>query len=452
MEYIIAVLLLLSFFGLVFYCMKGYNLMVGFLIMAILWTILPYIGSLVVTNPEFLAANPEIADMTLLSTLNNVFQSAPESWGGTLVNYIWGAWFGRVLMDTGVAATLIRKTVELSGDKPVFTMILLNIATALIFTSVFGAGSVIAIGVIVLPILMSLGIPKVIALFSFMTSVAAGIFINPVTFNNYRVMQIQPEEMPEFTLGAYSREWGIPAMIIMLVVSTVMAVIYIKRSKVRHAWAAQTSRQTDSKNAPTLALITLVIPVVLTIVFDLSIILGFILAAVYAMLLCGKFRGGFKTVCQMLNKQFYDGIVETAPLLGFLLTLAMFNFGTQMCAPYFEALLGDVIPSSTLLLCIAFAVLAPLALFRGPLTLAGCGAVFMSVISAMGFPVRFVHALFVSPTITMNLGSCITQSWVAWGLTYTKVEGQEFLKKSIPSGWIVVAIQIAAVYLVYGHM
>ena len=67
-------------------------------------------------------------------------------------------------METGIASTLIRKTVELGGDKPLVTITLLNIVTAVIFTAMTGAGPVIAIGVIVLPILMSLGVPKAIAL------------------------------------------------------------------------------------------------------------------------------------------------------------------------------------------------------------------------------------------------------------------------------------------------
>ena len=44
-----------------------------------------------------------------MSALNKIFQSAPEGWGTTLVNVCWGAWFGRVLMETGIASTLIRK-------------------------------------------------------------------------------------------------------------------------------------------------------------------------------------------------------------------------------------------------------------------------------------------------------------------------------------------------------
>ena len=69
-----------------------------------------------------------------------MFQSGPEGWGSVLVNVVFGAWFGRVLLETGIAATLIRKTTELGGDKPAITCILLCIVTAAIFSSLFGAG------------------------------------------------------------------------------------------------------------------------------------------------------------------------------------------------------------------------------------------------------------------------------------------------------------------------
>ncbi|MFO7159849.1 citrate transporter, partial [Enterococcus faecium] len=75
-----------------------------------------------------------------------------------LVNVFFGAFFGRVLVDSGIAATLIRKVVELGGDKPRITMSLLCFVTAVIFMSMTGIGPVISIAVIVLQILISLGI------------------------------------------------------------------------------------------------------------------------------------------------------------------------------------------------------------------------------------------------------------------------------------------------------
>ena len=54
MEYIIGILLLVSFAGLAVYAVRGGNLMMGMLIMGIIWTALPLIGNTFATNPEFM--------------------------------------------------------------------------------------------------------------------------------------------------------------------------------------------------------------------------------------------------------------------------------------------------------------------------------------------------------------------------------------------------------------
>ncbi|RTK47759.1 citrate transporter, partial [Enterococcus faecalis] len=92
------------------------------------------------------------------------------------MNIFVGAFFGRILLETGIATTIIRKSVELGGDSPAIILVIVNLITGFIFSSMSGAGSVIAIAVIVLPILFSIGIPKVVAFFSFSASVAAGVF------------------------------------------------------------------------------------------------------------------------------------------------------------------------------------------------------------------------------------------------------------------------------------
>ncbi|MCC8127731.1 MAG: citrate transporter [Clostridiales bacterium] len=456
MEYLVGIILLLSFFALAYYCIKGYNLMIGFLIITVIWTVLPLAGTMFV-SADFLAEN-EILQFSgakgLVSILNKIYQSAPEGWGTTLVNVCWGAWFGRVLMDTGIASTLIRKTVELGGDKPMVTIALLNIVTALIFTAMTGAGPVIAIGVIVLPILMSLGVPKAIAMFSFMGSVAAGIYLNPVNFAQYRAFYITPDEMPDFTLGWYAFHWGYAALLIMLVVTTVLAGIYLAKSKTSHAWAAQRrNAASEQRNAPMYTLILPIVPVVLKIAFDFSVIGGFVISGFLALFLCGRMKGTFSENCQLVNKLYYDGVVDTAPLVGFLLTLPMFNSVASYASPYFKVILGNVMPKSELTVCIVFAVLLFMGLFRGPMTLVGCGAATLGVLSNVAsFSVPFLYGVFAIPTITVNIGSCITQSWVAWGLAYTKVESKDFLKLSIPNAYITGVLQYVAVFIMLGGL
>ena len=439
MEFVVGILLLLTFFGLAYYCIKGHNLMIGFLIITILWTVLSFLGA-AFASPEFLSTTAFYSNgepVKAIAILNKIYQSAPEGWGTTLVNVCWGAWFGRVLMETGIASTLIRKTVELGGDKPMVTIALLNIVTAIIFTAMTGAGPVIAIGVIVLPIMMSLGVPKAIAMFSFMESVAAGIYLNPVNFAQYRAFFIDVDEMPNFTLGWYAGKWGYAALVISVVVTTILAGIFLKKSKTSHAWAAQTRGASEQKDAPLYTLILPIVPVVLKIWLDFSVIGGFVIAGFAALFLCGKMKGSFKENCQLVNKLYYDGVVDTAPLVGFLLTLPMFNTCASYASPYFKEVLGGIMPTNEYVVCALFAALSILGFFRGPLTLYGCGAATLGVLSSVGhFSVPFLFCVFTIPATTVNVGSCITQSWIAWGLAYTKVESRDYLKLSIPFAYI----------------
>ena len=414
MEYIIGILLLISFVGLAVYAVRGGNLMMGMLIMAIIWTVLPLIGNTFATNPEFIGSYPGITDISVVDAITKVFQSGPEGWGNVLVNVVFGAWFGRVLLQTGIADALIRKAVELGGDKPVIICVLLSTVTTAIFSTLFGAGAVVAIGVIILPILMSLGIPKTLSIGSFMMSVGAGMYLNPV-----------------------------------LLVVIVMCVVTLRKKKTVHAWSASAARKARPGYVPTIALIAPIIPVVLLVAFNVPIILGFTIGSFYALFVCKKLTS-FRGACRVLNKDFYDGVVDTAPLVGFLLMIPMFNKAAELCVPYFNALLGNIIPNNTLVISIVFAILAPLGLFRGPFTLFGCGAATLGILKGIGFSTPYLYALMVIPSITMNVSICMTQSWIAWGVSYSKVSTREHLKMTLPYAWLVCIIMQAITYVMFG--
>lgn len=441
----IGIIIILSFFGLVWYCVKGYNIMVGFFVMSVLWTGIALIGNAV-------APNSAMEGKTVIDVIANVFQTGPENYGKSiLVNIFFGAFFGRVLIETGIAATLIRKVVELGGDKPRVTMSLLCIVTAVIFTSMTGIGPVISIAVIVLPIMLSLGIPSPVAMFSFMGSIMAGLFGNIVNFKQYHGIFVTANEgYANYDYNTYFK-FGIIAMIVSLVVVLVVANIVMSKKKISHAWAA-TADDGNTADAPALSWISVILPVISVIAFKMPIILAFIVAGLYALLTCGKLKGGFTNISRMLSKQFADGAIDVAPMIGFLLSLAMFNNAANYVAPYFKVLLGSAIPSSAFMLCLAFALLTPLGFFRGPMNLVGCGAAILAVVvSTAAWPVEFLYPLFAITTVAPQHLD-ITQSWVAWGFGYTKVTTKEYMKMSIPTGWIIGIILCAIVFVMYGHL
>jgi len=445
-EILIGILMIISFFGMVWYCIKGFNLMIGFFIMATLWMTLAFVGN---------GLSPNLEALELIPTMTNVFQTGPAGFASAiLVNVFFGSFFGRVLMDTGIASTLIRKVVELGGDKPRITMTLLCVVTALCFTSMTGIGPVISIAVIVMPILQALGIPTVIALFAFMGSIMAGIFANVTNFAQYQgiLYSLQPagmQSMMEYDFSDYF-PFGMIALSVCLLVTLIFSNIALSRlqaSKVR-AWAV--TSKSMSTDAPWYSWIAIIAPVLLVVLADFPMILAFVVSAFYALLTCGKLKGGFTTICQTIAKQFADGAVDVAPLIGFLLVLAMFNATAALAVPFFEPIVGGIIPTSTVALAIVFAILMPLSFFRGPTNLVGAGgAVAAVVLAATNWDLAFIFPLFAVLTIAPQHLD-ITQSWVAWGLGYHKVGSKDFMKLSIPAGWIAGAILCILALIMFG--
>lgn len=442
-DIIIGILLVISFFFMVWYCVKGYNLMVGFAIMATVWMGLALVGNT-------FSPNPAMEGQGVIDVLTHIYTTGPAEYAKSiLVNVFFGAFFGRVLVDSGIAATLIRKVVELGGDKPRITMSLLCVVTAVIFMSMTGIGPVISIAVIVLPILMSLGISVPVALFSFMGSIMAGIFANIVNFKQYQTIYAGFNPAAEsYTYNDYF-QIGMIGMVVSLVVVLTVANISMNKKK-RYAMAANVPA--EGGDAPMISWLAVLLPVLGVVLLDLPIILGFILAGIWALLFTGKLRGGYKEICRQFAKLFTDGAVDVAPMVGFLMTLAMFNNSAAYAYPYFSAIFGDLIPQSPLVLAIVFAILTPLGFFRGPMNLVGSGSAILAVVLAVNptMSPAFLFPLFAITTIAPQYLD-ITQSWVAWGLGYTKVTSREYMKKSIPTGWIVGAILCLITFFLYGN-
>lgn len=438
LEIIIGILLLLSYVGLVVYAAKGGNLMIGFFVMAVVWVVLGMLGGAVTMTD----ADGNAVAMTWKKMLDTVFEGGPESWGVTAVIVIFGSWFGRVLVETNIASTIIRKTVELGGDKPLVTTVLLCIVVSLIFTSTFGAGAVVAIGVIVLPILMALGVPKSLAVSSYLMSVGAGMYVNMVLFK--QMQQI----FDGFQYDGSYLKFGFTAMAVQVIVVIVMVGVRLKGKKKTHAWAAATDGSSQA-HAPGLALITPLIPVVMAVVFKWEPIPSFIVAILFALLVCGKFKS-YTEASKIISKTFHDGVVDVAGLLGFLLILPMFNKVSGLNSVYFEKLLGGIFPNSALLLTVVFCILAPLGLFRGPLTVFGAGSATLGILNSVGaFSAQLLFPFMYIPTITMNISCCPTQSWNLWALNYSKVSVKDFLKSGVFWGWGICIINTIVAYIMY---
>lgn len=139
-----AILLLITFVFFIYYIIKGGNLVIGFFVMAIVWSIVGMIP-------------PDLV-------IQKVFAEPALNYGPTIIYIVFGSWFGRVLVDSGIAPAISCQTNRIGKKHPVLAGILILVVTSFIFVSAYGVGSVIAIGVILLPIMLSVGIPRDLAL------------------------------------------------------------------------------------------------------------------------------------------------------------------------------------------------------------------------------------------------------------------------------------------------
>ena len=73
MEYVVGALLLASFFGPAIYAVRRGNPMIG-----TLWMVLPLFGNTFAINLDFIAACPDVTDISFVDAITKVYQSGFE--------------------------------------------------------------------------------------------------------------------------------------------------------------------------------------------------------------------------------------------------------------------------------------------------------------------------------------------------------------------------------------
>ncbi len=434
MNIIWVLLIFASFVAFAVYVIKGGSMFTGSLGMALLWSLIAVLSG-------------QIEPSAIVTT---IIPSA-TSQGSTIVTMFFGSWFGMLLIESGIAPSIIRKTIELGGDKASLTTILLCAVTCVIFSSCFGPGPVMAIGVIVFPILISIGVPKVLALCSFIMSVGAGMYINP-TFHAQIVGSNLASRGIEGQFDmAQLRSNGYIGLAVQMAVVLVMVLVLLRKHSASKAWAVQSGSSKDAvqKEVPMISFLSPFVPIVMIGVFNWDSIAAFMLACAYAMLTCGRIRS-YKDFQNIMNRSFCSGVESLAPMMGFLLCQTMFVVSANMLIGLISSVVGGYYTSSALVILAVLIITIPLGYFRGPATLCGTGTILLSLLLAMGFAPQYIITAMLFVTIGTTLSSCPSQSWTIWAMNYTKVETGEFMKTAVPWMAVCMVINLIIVYATVG--
>ena len=396
---------------------------------------------------------------------------------------MFGAMLAELLNKQGMARALVRWVAEFSGDSPYLLAALLTLVTALLFSTLGGLGAVIMVGTIILPVMISLGIPAHAAGGLFLFGISLGGMFNLTNWQLYSdVLAIGQGEIIGFVVpfslvvcfvilvmllvelknkgnlkffglglallaGAYPLLNGFsPAAPALAAAGAVPAptpaidanslIIAAAMIVVSGAFAAY-RHKSRATNLPGMALLTPLVPLVFVLFFHWPIIAAFMLGITY-----GVFTSWKQDSINVLTRSVIDGATTVIPAVLLMMGIGMLI--TAVMDPHVATALSPIIkacvPTHALPYVLGFGFFSFLALYRGPLSLWGMGSGLVSLAKGMALlDPRAIMAMLMSvgqiqgicdPTNTQNI-------WIA---NYLGLDTQIILKKTIPYAFLSVML------------
>lgn len=311
---------------------------------------------------------------------------------------------------------------------------------ALIFTSSYGVGSAIAVGVILFPILFSIGVPKNIAVSIFTMSIGAAMYVNNVLFVQFQVF------FPKVEWGLHYQRFGFVAMDVQMMIVFIFILFHAKKIRNGKPEIVESEESEEIVEVPIWTYILPVLPVALSIFAKWDAVPALLLSTIIAFAATGNMKSYTRFV-MMMNETAKHAISDIAGLLIMLFVLTMFQSAAIHAMSGFTSIFQQIIPDNKLILVIIIAIIAPLSYFRGPLMLYGAGAATAAILVGTGmFDQYFLYGLLVVPSM-MGISACITQSWNLWSVQYAKIDTKTFLLTGLPWAWGATVINLIAAYI-----
>lgn len=449
--------------------MEGFLILGGFFVFAglMIARVLPTILAL----PLMAAWICFVVRLPLVVYLNGILLGGAMKLASAMTVVIFGAMFARVIMQTGISDTIIKKAAELAGDRPRSIALVMTAATAFVFLGMSGLGAVIMVGSITIPIMLSAGIPPLTACVLLLFGMQTGLLANVANYGTY---------IGIFG-GAVPAEYYLPAAGI----SALMTLVYIFRQvsqppaeeKSSTSWLGilrtvltglllipvqlvqgifhrtaeapgRSSLLKRKRQIPSAALLAPVLPLVTVYVFKLLVgfgkaengmvdpvaasVLGFVLASAYAVLLTQPSR-----LINIFSGAVIEGIRDVAGVLFLFMGIGMLVAAVMHPAvsAVLNPVLASIVPAGRWSLFLFFALLAPTALYRGPLNMFGMGVgIAVLLVSLDILPLTVICGTFIAVQYIQGV-SDPTNSHNTWISGYANVDTSLILKETLPYSW-----------------
>ncbi|MGE0886109.1 MAG: citrate transporter [Blastocatellales bacterium] len=336
-----------------------------------------------------------------------------------------GAMLGRVVMQTGIAESMIKRAAEFGGDRPLTLAVTLMIAVAWLFTTLTGLGAIIMVGGLALPIMMSIGVPRKLAGILFLLAFALGFVFNIAMWGFYQgTFNIDPQAIKQF------------AVILATIDAAAIAVFLIiaaRRMNSYGAWAVAiedpTYEAAKIKTEVSLfALLVPILPLVLHAWLGVPVIAAFLLGAVLGVLVTRP-----KEIVRQLSSAAVKGMEDVAPAVILMIGIGMLLNATTL--PAVKASLSPLVSNfnfhSPLVYVAFFGLLSPLALYRGPLNPYGIGiGVYLLIRDLNLLPPLALLAAVMSVVQVQNVCDP-TNTQNVWIANYVGMRVEEITRQTI---------------------
>jgi H+/gluconate symporter-like permease len=367
------------------------------------------------------------------SVLDTVLQEGAPTLAATMIAIILGSWLGKLLDETGIAGTLVRKIVEFGGDRPTVVALGVLAVSALVGTVTGSAPAAMLAGIIGIPAMIAVGVPKVTAAGTVLMGIAVGI----------------PFELPVWQFFSTALELPIPTvrgfMVKLFPFALVAALAFVfvetRRRGTEHAWSLKSvdakprSRREELGDAPWYALIAPAVPLVLALGFELAIIPSLLAGVLYA--LVTTTRPG--AMNKRLLRTLYGGFEVAAPPIALFIAIGVLLAAVKLpgTVDALEPLVKAVSPHNTVVFVVVFTLLVPLCLYRGPLNIYGLGAGIAGVLIATGiYPAAAVLGMATSYNQVFGVADP-TSTQTVWSAQYAGVTPQQVMVRTLPYVWAV---------------
>ena len=383
------------------------------------------------------------ADGAQIGWLQTVLEAGTVRMGAAIMAVIFGAWLGELMNKTGVTETIIKKSAELGGDRPLIVTLIMSAAVAVLFTTLNGLGSIIMVGSIVLPILISVGVPAMSAACIFLMAFTCGLTFNIANWKSFSgIFSLEIAQIQSFAIY----------MLVATVIATlILIVVEFKKNGVKFAFSAPVE-ETESKQVTgirgTLAMLTPIIPIVLVAVFKFPVCPAFIAGIIWILIFTSK---SFSKAMNLLVKTCYDGITNSGPAVILMIGIGILYLAVthSMVKEVLNPFLLAVVPQGRIGYIIFFSLLAPLALYRGPMNLFGLGSGIAALVIGLGtLSPLAVMAAFLAAERIQGCGDP-TNTQNVWTANFCEVDVNGITKKLLPYLWAVAVVGVVIGAVLY---